>query len=338
MDSETSAVEDPVLAIGWGQELLCYSVSRSTSSMHFEFRQQRRHIASGDILNVQWVSDGLLGFITALDDFRLYDPFSDCYVATISIKHIKLVFYVPPASPAASPGSPAPLLTPSFHNSVTFSDQRLFMMATDGAHRAEVLSWRGRIAALVQQGDWMSALRLGMDFYEGRAQAVAGLPRDRRSVRRLTGQRIADLLSEYVTLALSRTPHSPSPVADSIYFKELAGVCLEYCITIGRTDLLFGDIFAQFVSANQGPLFLELLEPFILNERLRVVNPVILQAFLDHFRRNRWLKRFEQCITRLDTSTLDIDQAVKLCRKCVPCALMCPWLAVDVMLSVCVPI
>jgi hypothetical protein len=50
-----------------------------------------------------------------------------------------------------------------------------------------------------------------------------------------------------------------------------------------------------------------------------VVNPVILQAFLDHFRRNRWLKRFEQCITRLDTSTLDIDQAVKLCRKCVLC-------------------
>jgi hypothetical protein len=96
-------------------------------------------------------------------------------------------------------------------------------MATDGAHRAEVLSWRGRIAALVQQGDWMSALRLGMDFYEGRAQAVAGLPRDRRSVRRLTGQRIADLLSEYVTLALSRTPHSPSAVADSIYFQRACG-------------------------------------------------------------------------------------------------------------------
>ncbi len=150
MDSETSAVEDPVLAVGWGQELLCYSVSRSASSSHFEFRQQRRHIAAGDILNVQWVSDGLLGFITALDDFRLYDPFSDCYVATIDIKHIKLVFYVPPAAPVASSGSPAVLHTPSYHNSVTFSDQRLFMMAADGGHRAEVLSWRGRIAALVQ--------------------------------------------------------------------------------------------------------------------------------------------------------------------------------------------
>jgi hypothetical protein len=52
-----------------------------------------------------------------------------------------------------------------------------------------------------------------------------------------------------------------------------------------------------------------------LNERLRMVSPVILQAFLEHFRRNRWLKRFEQCVTRLDTSTLDIDQAVKLCKK-----------------------
>jgi hypothetical protein len=257
---------------------------------------------------MQWVSDGLLGFITSLDDFRLFDPFSDCYVATIDIKHVKLVFYVP--------ASATVLHAPAFHNSVTFSDQRLFMIAADGVHRAEVLSWRGRIAALVQQGDWMSALRLGMDFYEGRAQAVAGLPRDRRSVRRLTGQRIADLLSEYVTLALSRTPRSQSAVADTIYFKELAGVCLEYCITISRTDLLFGDIFTQFVSANQGPLFLELLEPFILNERLRVVNAVILQAFLDHFRRNRWLKRFEQCIIRLDTSTLDIDQAVKLCKRC----------------------
>ena len=52
------------------------------------------------------------------------------------------------------------------------------------------------------------------------------------------------------------------------HYQMIAGVCIEFCVVTGRLDLLFGEIFNTFVAANQARTLLDLLEPYILREKV----------------------------------------------------------------------
>ena len=68
---------------------------------------------------------------------------------------------------------------------------------------------------------------------------------------------VADILIRYLDLAIEHAPvnagtgtASRSDLRTS-HFKMMAGVCIEYCVEIGRLDLLFGDVFSSFVAVNE---------------------------------------------------------------------------------------
>ena len=84
------------------------------------------------------------------------------------------------------------------------------------------------------------------------------------------------------------------------------------CQSIKRLDLLFGDIFTRFQGSGQQGLFLELLEPFILNDKLMSLNPAVMQAFVEHYSEKRMLRRVEQCILHMDIASLDFHQVATL--------------------------
>ncbi|KAI9917818.1 hypothetical protein PsorP6_012613 [Peronosclerospora sorghi] len=64
------------------------------------------------------------------------------------------------------------------------------------------------------------------------------------------------------------------------HYQMLAGVCIEYCALIGRMDLLFGEIYTRFKDANKLEVLIELLEPYILAEKLRNLSPVAMEEFV----------------------------------------------------------
>ena len=93
---------------------------------------------------------------------------------------------------------------------------------------------------------------------------------------------IADLLLRYLKLAVENAPtavasSSSSSSSSSMqridlvqsHYQMIAGVCIEFCVVTGRLDLLFGTVFNQFVAANQARTILDLLEPYILREKVR---------------------------------------------------------------------
>jgi hypothetical protein len=86
------------------------------------------------------------------------------------------------------------------------------------------------------------------------------------------------------------------------HYAMLGGVCVDYCVTIGRTDLLFGPIFDRFQQEGRLPILLELLEPYILNDRLRFLPPVVMKAFVEHYQTTEQVQAVERCIVHMDTA------------------------------------
>ena len=58
----------------------------------------------------------------------------------------------------------------------------------------------------------------------------------------MTAKRVSELLLEYLQLAMSKagTTAASDVQTESSYYTTLGGVCIEYCITVDRTDLLYG--------------------------------------------------------------------------------------------------
>lgn len=96
------------------------------------------------------------------------------------------------------------------------------------------------------------------------------------------------------------------------HYHLLAGVCIDYCVAINRTDLLFGPIFDQFQREGRLTVLLELLEPYILNDKLHYLTPVVMQAFVEHYETTGQIASVERCILHMDTTSMDIDTAVRL--------------------------
>ena len=135
--------------------------------------------------------------------------------------------------------------------------------------------------------------------------------------------RTADLLMDYVRLAVAHVPSGSAAIKrsgiqldlTSTHYQMLAGVCIEYCATIHRMDLLFGEIFRRFQDCHQVKVFVELLEPYILSDKLHYLAPEALQEFVNHFTALGQVFRVEQCLLHLQVKELDFDTVLKLCQK-----------------------
>ncbi len=85
-----------------------------------------------------------------------------------------------------------------------------------------------------------------------------------------------------------------------------------HCPQIGAlfsSDMLFGPIYERFSSdAIATGTFLECLEPYILNDRLSSITPVVMKAFVDHYQQKGMVQNVEACIVHMDIASLDIHQ------------------------------
>ncbi len=125
---------------------------------------------------------------------------------------------------------------------------------------ARILEWTERINALVDRQEWQEALVLALDHYEASLSSL-----DVRHPLRVEGTAsLEKLLLRYTGLAFKKE----SGLGAVNHFQETGGVCIDFCVSIGRTDLLFGRIFDTFKEAKQEAVFLELLEPYILKDKV----------------------------------------------------------------------
>jgi hypothetical protein len=121
------------------------------------------------------------------------------------------------------------------------------------------------------------------------------------------------------------------------HYRQLGGVCVDYCVAINRTDLLFGTIFDRFQQVGRLTVLLELLEPYILNDKLRYLTPVAMKAFVEHYEATEQVAAVERCILHLDTMYDLALYAPTTSRKRCGCAGNTPSHCVSLFLALCCP-
>lgn len=147
----------------------------------------------------------------------------------------------------------------TLHNSIQMSDRWLMILGNRRLSRGRVLTWEECLDTLVKKGEWVEALSLGLDIYEGRGKRLCGIPKSIESIR----QRLEYLVEEYVRAGMTweyKIPHS-----------------IEFCIGINATELLFNHLFDFFVDTGNDQanlkIFLDTIEPFILNGEITSIAP-----------------------------------------------------------------
>jgi len=234
----------------------------------------------------------------------------------------------------------SPISCTSFQNSVRCSDKRLMVLCQDELRQITMVSSRQRISSLEADGEWLEALALALDYYEGTFASQEDRRRNQTTMRDLArhpefsgpkGEEeewIAKLLMRYLNLAVDNAPTSSTDdnlislgngrarinLAQS-HFQMLAGVCVEYCVTTKRLDLLFGPIFRRFHSVGYTAVFLDVLEPYVLNDRLSYIAPEVMSYFVEHCKSNNGVATVERCLLHMDCTIMDFDSIIALLRN-----------------------
>ena len=98
-------------------------------------------------------------------------------------------------------------------------------------------------------------------------------------------------------------------------FEDLVTVCCRACIALQDFEFLFEDLFQQYDEAGISKIYLQQVEPFILDDQIRHVPPRITQRLLCLHEEDGRPFYAERIIWHIDPVCLDINQAIHLCQK-----------------------
>lgn len=158
-----------------------------------------------------------------------------------------------------------------FNNSVAVRGATVYILGPNFLTVSRLLPWKERIEALKRAGDWMGALDMAMKLYDGQTQGVVDLPRTVDSIREAIMPYLVELLLsyihyvfEYISIALS-SHTGKGGASDGLVdadrslltqreeqYARVGGVAVEFCVHIGRNDILFDTVFSKFVAAKSG--------------------------------------------------------------------------------------
>ena len=342
----------PILARSWGccLQLLRASfptLEEATESfrpgeeplMHWPaFGVHKEVDAGAPIVALEWLSERSLVYLTVTNEFTLADTVMMTLTERIDFSGLKLVF----AEFALSRSADTMAVCTTFQNSIRSSDKRLMVLCQAELRCISILGARQRISSLEADGEWLEALALALDHYESTIASQEDRKRDPsrrkdlskhpefRANRGDDEEWVAKLLMRYLNLAVDNapessmdafeiTPRNSSPrnrisLAQS-HFQMLAGVCTEFCVVTRRLDLLYGPIFRRFQESGYTSVFLDVLEPYVLNDKLSYIAAEVMAYFVDHCKATNGVATVERCLLHMDCTIMDFDSILSLLRQ-----------------------
>jgi len=192
---------------------------------------------------------------------------------------------------------------------------RIFLLGFNDVSIGALSNWADRLIALMENGDYVGAIQLATSFYTGDADKLTvGLPEDTATRHSIVRERLLEIMGASLKYAFGqRQKHKPT--ADDAHLKELAETCFVACESIGDVDFVFDEMYEWYEEAEAEGIFLETLEPYILDQTITVIPPTVVKALVTHFVTKGWESRLEEMICHMETATLDLDQVSLLCKQ-----------------------
>ncbi|KII92434.1 hypothetical protein PLICRDRAFT_27564 [Plicaturopsis crispa FD-325 SS-3] len=332
-----SIATPPTLAYSWGNTLriirICESKvkqpvrnSRSGKTSEVEvgtivFEEAGKWSTDEDIFALQWLNANQIVVLTT-SHLNIYDVNHSKLVERVNFDPSTLVS--PSLSSTINGAIPYADSVGDVAHSVRVYKGKIFLLGRQELTVGTLLTWADRILFFVQDGDFLSAIDLTRSYYVGEAPGNRnGLPDDPTLRRDVIGEKMRELMVASARYAFSEdrmtdgthsTPDGRGVDRTSL-FEGLVSTCARACVALDDFDFLFEDLFQQYEDAGIFRIFLEQLEPFILDSRIRFVPPRITQRLVAMHAVDGHSDLAERLIWHIDPACLDINQAIILCQK-----------------------
>ncbi|KAJ5278718.1 hypothetical protein N7478_004090 [Penicillium angulare] len=328
-DSQTSNTK---LVYCWSNVLTVMEVTEAEASEpadkdkppNLAFRARSRWKADEPIVAVQWLSRSVLAVFTITQRLLILEDHSMHVTDSIDLvsRHIyhadlfssQLHALVEQLDEEDT--SMHGVVADAFFMSFRAYKGRLFLLGYNEALVGSLSNWADRLLALMEAGDFIAAIRLATSFYTGAAEMLTvGLPAEDVLRQPIVQEKLLEMISASLKYAFGRNAEADNGRLETQQLEELAEVAVTACIYMADYEFLWEEVFTWFEENNSAGIFMDVLEPRIVDGTIRSLPPAAVKALINHFIIAHSAGRLEEIICLLDTTTMDIDQLTTLCKQ-----------------------
>lgn len=203
----------------------------------------------------------------------------------------------------------------AFYMSFKAYKNRIFLMGFNDVSIGALSNWADRLIALMENGDYVGAIKLATLYYTGDADKLTvGLPENTEVRHTMVKDKLLELMSASLKYAFGQRQRDPEAVDES-QLQELTETCFTACHSIGNIDFLFDEMYEWYEDASVEGIFLETMETYILEKTISSVPPTVVKGMVAHFVGKGLESRLEEMICHMETATMDLDQVTGLCKQ-----------------------
>lgn len=189
----------------------------------------------------------------------------------------------------------------TFYNTFKCIDRSVMVLGNKDFQKGRLLNWKECIEELSKKNEWLEVLALGVDLYQGKGKKLYGLPRNKMELKGILEENV----KKYVKVSLVAWVHKISNA-------------IEFCIGIEALDLLFNELFDTFIDLG-GPenmkIFMNTLEPFVLNKEIKSIPTGILGKMIGYYLNSKLPTVLERIILNLDPACIDPTHVLAACEE-----------------------
>ncbi|KAL8834082.1 MAG: hypothetical protein Q9170_003938 [Blastenia crenularia] len=289
-----------------------------------QFRSRSKWKAQEAIAAVQWLGRSVLAVLTItqqlviLEDSSLRETNSSdliqkhIYHVDLFSQHLNMLVEQLDEEDASMHG----VVADAFYMSFRSYKGRLFLLGFNELSFGQLSNWADRLLALMEEGNHIGAIELAISYYTGEADKVSvGLPDDDDSRHRMVLDKLLEMISASLRYTFAKHEEANHELPDLVQLKELAGACIFSCVSIGDMDFLFDEVYPWFSENNTQDTFLEILEPFIMDDDVQVIPTTVIKDLVHHYMGKELDSRLEEMLCHLDPKAMDLDQVNGLCKR-----------------------
>jgi hypothetical protein len=288
-----------------------------------EFTPRSRWKAEEAIVAVQWLSRSVLAVLTITQQLLILEDHSMRVTDAVDLLN-RHIYHVDLFSSQLhslveqlneEDTSMHGVVADAFYMSFRSYKGRLFLMGFNEALVGGLSNWADRLIALMEAGDFIGAIQLATSYYRGSTEKLTvGLPEEDALRQPIVREKLLEIVSASLKFAFGRNAEASNERLESRQLEELAEVSISACVSMAEEEFLWDEVFNWYEEHDSQGVFLDALEPYIVDGTVRSLPPTAVKALINHFSTNHSTSRLEEIICLLDTTTMDIDQVTTLCK------------------------
>ena len=330
--AESEPPSNAKLAYCWSNVLIILDLLETESSEggerdkppDLQFRPTKNWKAEEAIVAIQWLGKSVLAVLTITQQLVILEDIS-MKVTDSSDLIQKHIFHVDLFSQQLNQlvehldeedVSMHGVVADAFYMSFRAYKGRLFLLGFNDLSLGVSSNWADRLLALMEQGNFVGAIQLATSYYDGDTDKVTiGLPSEDQARHALVQEKLVEMMSASLKYAFGKNQEAGISRISESHLLELATACFRACIGMNDMDFLFDEVYAWYLDSQVQGIFLEILEPYIVDGDIKVLPPSVIKDLISHFSARDLDVRLEEMLCHLDPQTMDIDQITNLCKS-----------------------